>query len=96
MAMQNAAALGAINPWLGAGALAVDAINGGAPGTAAGTSTSSFDSSGWNVNFGSGRIDSQMEKTTTPAGALGQLDNYLPYAVLFVGAMIVWRMTKKS
>ena len=26
--MQNAAALAAVNPWLGAGALAVDAING--------------------------------------------------------------------
>lgn len=98
MAMQNAAALGMVNPWLGAGALAVDAINGGAPGTAMGTSNSGFDSSAWNVNFGAGRIDSQYEKTQPPIGAMGSLgglDEYLPYAVLFVGVMIVWRMTRK-
>lgn len=90
-----AAAIGAANPWLGVGALAVDAINGGAPGTAAGTSNSAFDSSAWNVNFGSGDIDSQMDKTTSPLGGLGQLDNYMPYAVLFVGVMVVWRLTRK-
>lgn len=88
--MQNAAALAAVNPWLGAGALAVDAINGGAPGTASGQSTSSFDSSGWNVNFGSGSIESKRAQETA-----GQMDAYLPYALIFVGAMIVWRMTKK-
>ena len=66
MAMQNAAALAAVNPWLGAGALAVDAINGGAPGTAAGTSTSSFDSSGWNVNFGSGLSLIHISEPTRP------------------------------
>lgn len=64
------------------------------PGTAAGTQTGWFDSSNWNVNFGSGRIDSKAEKTQTTSSS--ELDAYLPYAVLFVGVMLVWRMTKKS
>lgn len=63
------------------------------PGAASGGLEGYFDSSGWNVNFGAGRIDSQMEKTQSTTGAL---DAYMPYAVLFVGVMIVWRMTRKS
>ena len=65
------------------------------PGTAAGSMEGYFDSSGWNVNFGSGRIDSQMEKTQSTKAA-GALDEYMPYAVLFVGVMIVWRMTRRK
>lgn len=46
-----------------------------------------FDSSGWNVNFGSGSIDSTR-------GSEG-LGGYLPYIVAGVGLLIVWRMTRK-
>lgn len=63
------------------------------PGAAGGALEGMFDSSGWNVNFGAGRIDSKYDKKDSQAA---QMDEYLPYAVLFVGAMVVWRMTKKS
>lgn len=46
-----------------------------------------FDSSGWNVNFGSGSIDSAR-------GSEG-LGSYLPYIVAGVGLLIVWRMNRK-
>ena len=93
----TAAAAAAMNPWMGvAGSFANglgQAIAGGQPGYAAGRNESPLDSSGWVVNFGEGSIDAAYDKTNSQAGAF---DQYLPYAVLFVGAMIVWRMTKKS
>lgn len=65
-------------------------LQGGAGGNA-GPSTarggnSSFDSSGWNVNFGSGSVSSSR------ADALGQ---YGPYILAAVAVLIVWRMNKK-
>lgn len=92
-----AAAAAAMNPWAQVGGmfamgLGQGVFGGGQPGFATGANNSPLDSSGWNVNFGAGKIDSQYDKTDSQAG---QMDAYLPYAVLFVGAMIVWRMTKK-
>lgn len=86
-----------MNPWgqiggMFAMGLGQGVLGGGQPGIATGHNASPLDSSGWNVNFGAGRIDSQYDKKD---GSAGQMDQYLPYAVLFVGAMIVWRMTKK-
>lgn len=49
--------------------------------------TSSFDSSGWNVNFGGGSIASAR-------GADG-LSAWAPYIVAGIGLLIVWRMHRK-
>ena len=97
VAAPAAAAASAASPWASVAGMFAMGLGGsinGTPGMATGQQDSMFDSSGWNVNFGSGRIDSEMEKSLDKC--LCQLDAYLPYAVLFVGAMIVWRMTKKS
>lgn len=49
-----------------------------------------FDNSGWNVNFGSGGIDSNRSQAT--AGELGQ---YMPYLVLGVVVLVAWKVLKK-
>jgi uncharacterized protein with LGFP repeats len=88
-----AAASGGV-PWANfAGMFAMglgSAVN-GTPGMATGTQANKYDNSGWNVNFGNGNIDSARNESQA-----GSFDSYLPYAVLFVGAMVVWRMTRKK
>lgn len=79
------------NPYAAAFGAAATALSGG-PSSASGESTSSFDSSGWNVNFGGGSIDSTR---AAGSGALSQLEQYLPYALIFAGVLIVWRMSKR-
>lgn len=57
-----------------------------------------FNNSGWNVTFGGGDIDSNATDAADFGGATGQsqsLDKYLPYGILFVGALIAWKMLKK-
>ena len=80
----------AANPYAAGFGMAAQALSGG-PSAASGESTSSFDSSGWNVNFGGGNIDSQRGQ----AGLSSQLSDWLPYAAIFAGVLVVWRMTKK-
>lgn len=46
-----------------------------------------FDSSGWNVNFGSGSIDST--RGTEGMGA------YVPYILAGIGLLVAWRMFRK-
>lgn len=50
------------------------------------------------VNFGSGAIDAAGEtgKTGVSAAAMSQLKEYMPYALLFVGSLVAWRMTRKA
>lgn len=94
----------ATNPWLGvasafAGGLGQSMGTAPAgPSSAAGRSEAVFDNSGWNVSFGAGNIDSTSEKSTsTGAGSLGgQMTDYLPYFVAAVGAIILWRMSRKK
>lgn len=92
----------AANPWIGvassfAGGLGKGLGTPAAPSSAAGRSEAVFDNSGWNVTFGTGNIDSTSEKSTsTGAGSLGgTMTDYLPYFAVAVGAVILWRMTKK-
>lgn len=85
------------NPWLGiasgfASGLGSSMNRSGGPSSAYGQTESVFDNSGWNVNFGSGGISSTSDKTTG-TGAMGQ---YLPYFIAAVGAIILWRMTRKK
>lgn len=57
-----------------------------------------FDNSGWNINFGNGDLSSTSDKTTSQGGAgglSGNVQTYLPYALIFVGALIAWKMLKK-
>lgn len=58
---------------------------GGAAGPSMGeaSSKSAFDSSGWQVNFGSGSIDSGLNK-------------YVLYGGLAVGGLLLWRMLKSK
>ena len=88
------AAASAVSPWANfAGMFAMglgSAVN-GTPGMATGTQANKYDNSGWNVNFGPGNIDSARSEAQASA-----FDAYLPYAVLFVGVMVVWRMTRKT
>jgi hypothetical protein len=67
---------------------------GSAVGGAGGPSTSTlrgeaaFDSSGWNVNFGSGTIESSRAQA-------GEMSEYMPYILVGAALLIVWRMTRK-
>ena len=60
---------------------------GGSAGPSSALGSSSFDSSGWNVNFGGGSISSN--RATDSLGA------YTPYMLAAVALLIVWRLTKK-
>ncbi len=57
-----------------------------------------FDNSGWNVNFGSGTQSSVADKTSSQGGAggvSGNLNSYLPWAIVLVGALVAYKMFKK-
>lgn len=92
----------AVNPWIGvasafAGGLGKGMGSPAAPSSAVGRSEAVFDNSGWNVNFGSGDIDSNAEKSTsTGAGDMGNMTDYVPYFMAAVGAIILWRMSRKK
>lgn len=88
--------MAAIDPWsaafLAAGSVAQ-------PGMASSTSvnTPTFDNSGWNVNFGAGSIESARAQTPLPTGAsTNNINAYLPYVLLGLGALVVWRMVKRK
>lgn len=66
-------------------------------GPSSASSTSSFDSSGWNVNFGSGGITSQRTQTEPSAAGVGVAASpYLPYLLAGAALLVVWRMTRKA
>ena len=69
----------------GAGTFSPTGGAGGAAGPAMSESAykSAFDSSGWNVNFGSGSIDSGLNK-------------YVLYGGLAVGGLLLWRMLRSK
>lgn len=50
------------------------------------------------VNFGSGSIEATgtTGKTGGTAEAMSQFKEYMPYALLFVGSLVAWRMTRKA
>lgn len=64
------------------------------PSSAAATNAanSGFDSSGWNVNFGSGTASSSSTKQDAATSALS---SYLPWIVLGVGGVLLWRTMRK-
>ncbi len=62
---------------------------GGRPTTSDGRFSSPFDASGWNINFGSGKIDSNREQS-------GELGSYLPYVMVAAGLLIAWRLTRRA
>jgi hypothetical protein len=83
----------AANPWLGIGSsfaqgLGTSLGNPGGPSQAALRGEVGFDSSGWNVNFGSGAIEATRSQA-------GELSEYMPYLLLGAGLLVVWRMTRK-
>lgn len=65
-------------------------VKGGAGGSAGPSNAlggdSSFDASGWNVNFGAGSVSSSRSD-------MGQ---YLPYILAAAGVLIAWRLTRKK
>ncbi len=61
----------------------------GKPTSSTGSFSNPFDASGWNVNFGSGKIDSNREQA-------GELGSYLPYVVVAAGLLIAWRLTRQA
>lgn len=63
---------------------------GGQPAQSGVSGQSSFDSSGWNVNFGAGSIRSDREQKQA-----GNFDQYIPYVIAAAGVLIVWRLTRK-
>lgn len=56
---------------------------GGAAGPATATSNSGFDSSGWNVNYGAGSIDSGSNKL-------------LQYAMLAALGFVAWKLWRRG
>jgi hypothetical protein len=93
------------NPYLAMGDMALKSAQGGAAGPSSARNDSNtdtkassmFDSSGWNVSFGSGDISATTEKTISDAG-VGQsaVGNYAPYLMMLIGAVVLWKMVKKS
>lgn len=63
------------------------------PSNAVARQDSGFDSSGWNVNFGSGGITSS---DTRDQGKAGEMNQYMPYILAGAAVLIVWRMTRKQ
>lgn len=68
------------------------------PSDAVGRTEAVFDNSGWNVIFGGGDISSVSDKTaSTGSGASGtSSQDYTKYFALAVGAVLLWRMTRKK
>lgn len=92
--------------WLNAGSKVLGSALGGAMSSPPTTSTadsvfstnSDFDNSGWNVNFGSGSINSTSSKANSQGGASGlsgNLSTYLPWILAFVGSLLVWKKLNK-
>lgn len=93
-AADAATGLLASNPWLSGASMGMDALKSlSTSSSASGQSSNQFDNSGWNVNFGSGSIDSK--RSETPQGSQ-MVDQYLPYALAVVGLLMVWRLTRKK
>lgn len=95
-----------MDPLTFAGSLFGGGLGGSAaPATSAADSVFStnlgFDNSGWNISFGQSSIAADVEKSTEQgadlAGAtsVSSLNQYLPYAMLFIGALIAWKTLKK-
>jgi hypothetical protein len=76
-------------PGLGGGLSA--SVGGGGPSSV--DAQSAFDSSGWNVNFGAGTIESTRSQAEGGAGAV---QGYMPYILVAAGLLVVWRMTRKG
>jgi hypothetical protein len=104
-AAEAVGAAGAVNPYVGLGVAALGAV--GSISKPAGPSSADsvfstnlgFDNSGWNVSFGNNApITSTSDKTTSQGGAgglSGNIQTYLPYAILFVAAIVALKVFKK-
>lgn len=68
--------------------LNLSAGGGGPSGVGAGMFEGMFDSSGWNVNFGAGTIESSRAQA-------GPMPEYLPYLLIGGALLVVWRMTRR-
>ena len=77
--------LDALTSLTGGGGLSANSTASATAGLRSGDNA--FDSSGWNVNFGSGSIDSTR-------GASG-LSDYVPYVLAGLGLLVAWRMYRK-
>jgi hypothetical protein len=60
-------------------------------GSSSAVNASPFDAGGWNVNFGSGSIDS-MRGT----GAAGDLQQWLPFVGIAAALLIGYRLTRRK
>lgn len=83
----------AANPWVGIGSSFASGLgsslgNPGGPSNSTQRGDFAFDSSGWNVNFGSGSIESDRSQAQA-------FDEYMPYLLIGAGLLVVWRMTRK-
>lgn len=86
------------NPYLAMGDMAPKSAQGGSagPSTASSNTKAAFDSSGWNVSFGSGDISATTAKSSSDeVGGVG-MGNIAPYAMFLIGAVVLWKMVKKS
>lgn len=86
------------NPYIAMGEMALKSAQGGSagPSTATSNAKSGFDSSGWNVSFGAGDISATTAKSSTDEVGAAMGGNYAPYAFLLIGAVVLWKMVKKS
>ncbi len=60
----------------------------GQPTSSDGRFSTPFDGSGWNVNFGSGSIDSNRAQS-------GEVGSYLPYVIVAAVILVAWRITRR-
>lgn len=99
------AAAAAVNPYIGLGIAGLNAVGGitkpAGPSSADAVFSTNlgFDNSGWNIAFPDSVINSTSDKTSSQGGAGGAsgiLQGYLPWAMVFVGGLIAWKMLKKA
>lgn len=72
------------------------------------TTNQVFDNSGWTVNYGSGSIDAtrsqsqptigggQLAGAASPSALGGVASQYIPFAMMAVGLLVIWKLAKKK
>lgn len=72
-------------------------FGGSSPATSSATTVTNpnFDNSGWNVNFGTGSIESARAQTPLPTGAsTNNINAVLPWVALGLGAVLLVKMAR--
>lgn len=75
-------------------------LSAGGGGPSRAENSGMFDSSGWNVSFGSGDISSSAGAKATPYSVAGAAvaaagEDWTPF-IIGLGVLVIWKMTRKK